>query len=218
MDKCKRITVLALLILLAACGPSVTFDAAQPSGSPALAKFPNNVQGDYISNDKASIITISDHLVLRAYDYTVKTLKDSIPFVFHLRNDTLFSNEGEDSVFATNVKINGDTMLTDVNYTDTLFMITDSSVLKKFKGHFFLNERYRSDDNRYTWGVRKLSVVKGILTLAEIGSQKDLNDMREITETTDTAVTNFAPTRKQFKQFLKTEDEEGENFTLLRHR
>ena len=217
MNGLKQMLLSTSLALLAACGPSITFDEAQPSNTKALSKFPDKARGDYISDDQASVVTISDDFVLRTYDYTVKTLKDSIPFAFHLRKDTLFSNEGEDSVFATNVKVNGDTMLTEVHYTDTLFMLTDSSVLKKFRGYYFLNERFKTE-NGYTWGVRKLSVVKGILTITEISSPKDLANLREITDTSGTTVSNFAPTRKQFREFLKAEDEEGEKFTLLRHR
>lgn len=218
MKRFKQIIIVTSLALCSACGPSVTFEEAQPSNTKALFKFPRNVQGDFISEDQASIVTISDDLVLRAYDYSVKTFKDSIPFEFHLRHDTLFSNDKEDSVFATDVKITGDTIITNVRYTDTLFMITDSSVLKKFKGYYFLNERFKTDSNVYTWSVRKLSVEKGVLTISEIGSQKDLDDLRAITETTDTTATKFAPTRKQFKQFLETkDDEEGEKFTRLRN-
>jgi hypothetical protein len=216
MKRLKQIIIVTSLALFSACGPSITFEEAQPANTKALSKFPKNVQGNFISEDQASIVTISDDIVLRAYDYTVKTAKDSLPFMLHLRHDTLFSNEGEGSVFATNVKIAGDSIITDVRYTDTLFMITDSSVLKKFKGHYFLNERFRADGNAYSWSVRKLSVEKGVLTITEIGSQKDLDDLRAITEITDTTATKFAPTRKQFKQFLETKDDgDGEKFTRI---
>ena len=175
------------------------------------------MQGEFIADDQASVVTISDDLILRKYDYIVKTTKDSIPFPFHLRNDTLFSNENGDSVFATNVKVTGDTIITNVRYIDTLFMLSDSSVLKKFKGYYFLNERFNRD-NTCTWSVRKLLVEKGVLTITEIGTPKDLDDLRTITETADSTQTNFAPSRKQFKQFLKTEGEDGEKFTRLRNR
>ncbi len=220
MSANKHILFLVSAILLLSCGryePPVTFDEAQPANTNAISAFPGSVCGEYAAVDGASILTVSGNIVTRTHDYEVKTVKDSIVPPLYLKSDTIFISGYPDSVFAANVKIYGDSLVINVHYMDTLFMLTDSSALKKFKGYYFLNERYAIDNSKYTWGVRKLSVIKGVLTLTQIGSQKDLNDLREITETDDTTVSSFAPTRRQFKQFLRYQDDEmTEQFTRIK--
>ena len=98
--------------------------------------------------------------------------------------------------------------------TDTLFSISTDNILKKFKGYYFLNKLY--NDN--AWEVNKLSLEKGVLTVASISYKDDIQKLKEITETSsDTTSTNFSLTRRQFKSFIKLDGfGEQETFTRMK--
>ena len=99
------------------------------------------------------------------------------------------------------VQVSGDTIKLHVRQADTLFLLSDSNVLKKFKGYYFLN--YRADKN--TWWVQKLSLTKGVLTIGNITDSAAISHLKQLTESPqDTTSLPFSPTKKQFKRFLQS--------------
>ena len=105
------------------------------------------------------------------------------------------------------------TVIQHANWTDTLFNISADNVLKKFKGYYFLNNRYKDS----SWEVKKLSLKKGVLTVGSVSDNDDIQKLKEITETTaDTTSTNFTLSRKQFKKFVKQDGfSKQETFILM---
>lgn len=198
-------------VLFYSCEPAATFEKPQPADIKSLTAFPKRIQGKYLAADQASILTITDKLMTRYYDFDFKEHKDSLNSSYKLVGDTLINLTDSTKV---KVILRGDTIIQHYNATDTLFSISTDNILKKFKGYYFLNHLY--NDN--AWEVNKLSLEKGVLTIASISDKGDIQKLKEISETsTDTTSTNFSLTRRQFKNFIRRDGfGEQETFTRLK--
>lgn len=98
------------------------------------------------------------------------------------------------------IKMIGDSLYYLVNYTDTIFWLSDENVLKKDKGYYFMN--IKIDEN--SWTVSKLKLKKGILTIARISTKEELELLEEINESPiDSTTYNISFTRKQFNKFVE---------------
>jgi hypothetical protein len=196
MKKIVAATIVIVALVLDSCEPAATFDKPQPDNIKSLTSFPERLQGRYLADDLTSIVTITDKLITRHYDYDYKVFKDSIGSSYKIAGDTLINlTEGTKE----KILLKGDSVTLHANWKDTLFNISADNVLKKFKGYYFLNNRY--DDN--VWEVKELSLTKGVLTVGSISDTIDIQRLKEITETTaDTISTQFSLTRRQFKKFV----------------
>jgi hypothetical protein len=210
MKKFVFASIILTAFLLNSCEPSATFDKPQPDNTSSLTSFPERISGKYLSADQASIVSVTDKLLTRHYDFDFKVHKDSIGTSHKLISDTLINlTDGTKE----KVVLKGDTVIQHANWTDTLFNISDNNVLKKFKGYYFLNSRYT--DN--AWELKKLSLKNGLLRISSISDKDDIQKLKELTETTaDTTSTHFALTRRQFKKFVKDEGfSDEETFTRM---
>ena len=199
------------LFTIPACRPPVTFDQPQPPNAKSLSFFPKRLQGDYLSSDHVSVLTISEVSAIREYDFASKLSKDSLFFnKYRLNGDTLteITNGNQKHVFVA-----GDTIYADNSGTDTLFYISTTNVLKKFKGYYFLNKLYDKD----AWTLQRLSLTGGILTLSEITDSVHINQLKEITETpADTICSNFKLNQAQFNKFISGNGfDSSEQFTRI---
>lgn len=197
MKKCIIVAVLIGPILLAGCDPAITFDKPQPDGVTPLSSFPARLQGQYTDTDQASVLTITDQLITRHYDFDFKEHKDSLDTSYQLTGDTLINlRDGTKE----HVVLQGDSIVRHESGTDTLFNISADNVLKKFKGYCFLNSRQDND----RWTVNKLALEKGVLIIGSLSAGEDLQKLNEITETPEDTVSKpFTLTRRQFKRFIR---------------
>lgn len=197
MKKLTSATIIFCTFLFNSCEPVATFDKPQPEIVKSLTSFPERLQGKYLAADQASIVTISDKLITRHYDFDFKEHKDSIRSPYKIVDDTLVNlTYGTKEI----VTFECDTVIQHANWKDTLFNISTENVLKKFKGYFFLNTRF-SD---HAWEVKKVSLKKGMLTFGSISDIDDLQKLKGITETnSDTISQPFTLPRRQFKKFVK---------------
>jgi len=209
MKKLVTSVIVTIILLLDGCEPAATFDKPQPENAKSLTSFSERLQGKYLSADQASIVTITDRLLIRQYDFDFKEHKDSMGKSYKLVGDTLiYLRDGTKE----EVIVNGDTIIQRANWTDTLFKVSADNLLKKFKGYYFLNNRY--SDN--SWEVKELSLKKGMLTVGSVSDKDDIQKLKEITETiTDTTSTNFILSRRQFKRFMR-QGGFGEQETFIR--
>jgi hypothetical protein len=205
----KKIFELLLLFAIVSCEPPVTFDQPQPSETRAMKKFPRQLFGHYLSPDGKSTIVIGEKNIYKIHDYYVYTHKDSLYKDHRIKGDTVFFDmTGNYQI----VKIKNDTVIEHVNYTDTLFKFDNSTVLKKFKGNYFLNYAW---DAPNAWTVQKLTLVKGILSIADIKTKEGIYILSAITETPkDTISYNFKTSKKQFKEFLKLDGFQDVNYYI----
>ena len=213
MKKTLAVTIVIAALMLDSCEPAATFDKPQPDHEKALASFPERIQGRYIAADHASVLTITDKLITRDYDFDSKVHKDSLGASYKITGDTLVN-----VIAGTKEKLllKGDTVTVHAYWNDTLFNISVDNILKKYKGYYFLNNRH----NDSAWEVNELSLKKGILTVGSISSQNDIQKLKAITEnTTDTTSTTFNLSRRQFKQFVRQQGfGKQETFTRMTER
>ncbi|MCC6722614.1 MAG: hypothetical protein IT243_10475 [Bacteroidia bacterium] len=185
---------------LSACEPPVTFDEPQPTDTDNLSKFPNRLQAQYLSLADNSTLLISDKLIQRIYDYDYKVHPNQLDSTSRLVGDTVIDLKTNER---TLIKHDGDSLVTHIHYIDTLFLMNYDNVVRKFKGYYFLNTRY----DKESWEVKKIQLSKGQLVISSISTKLDLDNLKEITETTQDTVPpyKFTATKKQFKKFVKAD-------------
>lgn len=198
MKRLKIISTFIILTSLFACEPPVTFDAPQPTDTYNLSKFPNRLQGQYLSLEDNSTLLISDNLIQRIYDYDYKVHPNQLGSTSKLVGDTVIDLQTNERTLITR---DGDSLVTHIHYIDTLFQMNYDNVIRKFKGYYFLNTRY----NKESWEVKKIQLSKGQLIISSISTKLDLENLKEITETTQDTIApyNFTTTKRQFKNFIK---------------
>jgi len=191
------ILFLFVTLIFTGCEPVATFDTPQPENEKSLLSFSMPIQGKYMASDQASVITITDKLIIRHFDYEHKEHKDSLGTSHKIIGDSIIDIK---NCSKEKIVLEGDTVIIHEKCIDTLFIISSENILKKFKGFFFLNKRINDKE----WEVKKISLEKGVLSIGSISSKNDIQKLKEITETSsDTISTNFSLTKRQFKNFVK---------------
>lgn len=212
MKLLKNILPIIILLSLFACEPPVTFNEPQPADTDNLLKFPNRLQGLYLSLADNSTLLIGDKLIQRIYDFDQKIHLSQLDSNSKLTGDTLVNLITHAREI---VKRDGDSLVIPVHYIDTLFQMDYDNVVRKFKGYYFLNTRY----DKTSWEVKKIELTKGELVISGISTTKDIENLKSITESTqDTAAPyKFTTTKKQFKTFIKNDGfSDSEKFVRLR--
>ncbi len=201
-----------LLMGLIACEPPVTFSEPQPTGLDNLSEFPSRLQGNYLSLEDNSMLSINDKLIQRTYDFDYKIHINQLDSTSILSGDTIFdllSNE------KTIIKREGDSLVIHVNYNETLFQLNYDNVVRKYKGYYFINNRY----DKESWEVKKMQLTKGQLIISSISTSLDLENLKEITATQQDTIApyKFTTSKKQFKKFIKNEGfSESETFVRIK--
>jgi len=203
----------AALLFISSCGPGVTFEDPQPSGSENIEKFPVHLRGMYLSNSDSSILTVTDKALIRKYDFTMVTAKKDLDTASTLNGDTVLISKTTGERMKVNV-LNDSIYLHFVS-VDTFFRISESNVLRKMKGKYFLNYAY--GDN--SWSVEKMFVTRSEIAIVEIGSAEDIDKLDSIIgKVMDTTASDlhYKPTRRQFRKFVKqTGFSNGETFVKI---
>jgi hypothetical protein len=186
-----------LALILIACEPPVAFDKPQPADVKALAGFPKNVQGNYLSIEDSSMVNVSSKMLIRSYFYTEKIHVSQLDSSQQLIGDSLFdprTGKGSLALFE------GDSIVTQINESDTLFLIDYLNVLKKFKGYYFVNIFIIPD----RWQVKKLEFSHGSLFISDLNTKEDIEQLKTLTDNVQDSVPYlFSPTKKQFKKFVR---------------
>lgn len=116
-----------------------------------------------------------------------------------IENDTLYKLNSNEKYKI--IKIN-DSLFSNYVFTDTVFNLNKTDVLKKFKGYYFLN---KSIEKTGFYEVEKLNLTKGVLNINGIETVNEISLLENITESKKDTVKPFTikPTKKQFKEFIK---------------
>jgi hypothetical protein len=213
MKQFKLILTLIMITSLFACDPSVTFNEPQPKDIKNLAKFPERLQGNYLSLADSSVLQISALLVKRIYDFNQKIHVSQLDSNAQLVGDTIINLTSNSKEF---IKREGDSIVSHVHYVDTMFQINYDNVVRKFKGYYFLNKRY----DKESWEVQKMELSKGKLMISSISDKNDIESLKTITESSEDTVApyNFTASKKQFKEFIKNNGfSDSETFVKLKH-
>jgi hypothetical protein len=198
--------------ILIGCEPTVSFVEPQPQGSANLESFPKGLHGNYLSEDGASVLSITDRCIYRTYDYEEVKTQDSVQTKSseNEKDTVLHVKSGSFELTSTRT----DSSINHVHYVDTLFQLSNENLLRKFKGYYFLNFKLSSG----SWEVNKLNLSGGKLSWGEISSQLEFNELQPYSESpSDSTAIRVKLNRKQFKDFIR---EDGfhfeETFTKIR--
>ncbi len=186
----------SLLMLLTGCNDLATFDKPQPPDSKPLATFPKRLRGSYWGTDHLSHLFITSGTIIKTYDFKglIKQL-DSTEFELH--QDTLLNKKTNERLKIT---LSGDSLSIHFPGIDTLFSISQTNILKRDKGYYFLNSKIGSNE----WSVHILSIEKGLLTIGYIKDSSEIKLLKELSENTeDSTGYHFSPTQRQFESFVK---------------
>lgn len=188
--------IITALFCITACDPVVTFDQPQPAGAGNLSHFPVRLQGIYQSTSGESRLLVGENLLIRTTDYDLVIHRNELDSTSRITGDTLIDLETNEK---TVIRFAGDSILFPVFYSDTIFAISKTQLLRKLKGRYFLNTLHEKSG----WELRELTLSKGILTMAEIGPG-GFDKIKEIIEKpTDTLPAfHIKADRKQFRQVI----------------
>jgi hypothetical protein len=181
------------------CTENITFTEPQPTKGKLLKFFPEKICGIFWNEDLGSILLINRNCMISTTDYIYrmhKTEVDSLHLTIET-NETVSTENGESYRY----EVTGDSIYLHVHFSDTVFCFSNKEILKKYKGHYFLNKQI----DTLSWEVTLFKIQNGELAFSEIETQKEIELLREITETKeDTMSRIFTPTQRQFKKFLSS--------------
>lgn len=195
----KNLTILFFVLLLISCKESlVQFTEVQPENFKNLNSFPKKLIGNYYDTENEINLEISKFIIVKKSilkdTFNVKELSE----VEILKGDTLVNTKTFEKTFVK--KIN-DTLFTNILLKDTIFSINNDNVLRKMKGHYFLNIKHSNNN----WIVKKLFLKNGLLNMNDISTKQEIEMLEEIMETKKDTALPFVikPTKKQFREFVK---------------
>ena len=190
----KLLTIIIVLTYAKSCNKAY-FERPQPNDTKNLTLVPSKLHGIYTSITDSSSLHITDKSIIRnnIEIYSIhKNELDSIESFF--TKDTIFQ---EDNI-AFDVKIFGDSLKARMTFADTLIYMPSDMMLRRYKGHYFLNKR----KSELKWEVKSITIDHKKLILSSTQTEEDINLLRQLLATSDTTLV-FNPTKKQFGQFLK---------------
>lgn len=219
----NRLTIVLLLgLALVACEDVVKFEEPQPVGKKGLNQIPGRLRGTYFSASDSTFLTINKTQIIEWVDIESRTLIDSLDIEI---DSTKITGQTSDSIqisegaYTLSFKfLPGDSVIVYYSYKYTIFEISHDHLLKRFKGHYFLN--YRRTDNN--WRVRRLTLNNDDLSFSRIRVPEDITQLKEITEVQElksdsVKVISYKlnPTRKELKRLMNHSFSETKKYKKL---
>ena len=195
-----RISIIVILVLIhVSCDNPVRFEVPQPEGRQNEKIIPKKLIGQYSSLMDSSVLTILDRLIVKSKveDFSTPLSKLDSADRAMIKHDTAYTIT--EAAVKIHVRVKGDSVFQHMEYRDTIFSDLRGDVLRKFKGHYFINHQ----TSKNGWSVTKMTKVKGGLVLGTVSKEDDIKNLRELTGTVSDTTDNFRPTKREFKQFLK---------------
>lgn len=202
-----------MAIYLVGCGDYeyVRFQVAQPEGVKESRAFQRKVKGDYINCfDPYDRLVISENMILNARTFKFKGHRSDLELDSGIVVNTnidqelrvLFESEGYE------VEIVDDTIHASLVSIDTIFIVSDNQVLKKFKGSYFLNFQEGDD----FWKVKRLNLRRDSLLIGQISPSDTLLHFDFVTKTVEidnndsTKATEYTinASKTEFKKLMKS--------------
>ena len=205
----RTFSLMLIILILVSCEESIKFEEPQPSNHVNLTRIPKQLQGSYYSISDDTYLTINDQVIVDWTDSKYKTLIDSLTLEI---DSTKIKEETDDFVnivdgrYKLNLHLFGDSVLVHYSYRDTLFEISDRHILRRFKGHYFLNYK-KSETN---WKVRRLTLNKKELSFSKVRIPADITTLQQVTgmqeiksDSGKVVGYKLKPTRKELKKLMK---------------
>lgn len=217
----KAITIFLLIVTLWSCEDPIKFEEPQPPNQNDLKRIPKKLRGSYLSTIDSTYLKIDERTIVDWTDIEFMTLVDSLEYeIDSTKIIREFANYIEviDGNVNLNFRLFGDSVLVRGSLRDTLFEISETHILRRFKGHYFLNYK-RSDAN---WKVRRLTLSKKELSFSMVRKPEDIEILKEITEVKEIKsdsgkLTGYKlkPSRKELKRLMKLSFTETKTYKKL---
>lgn len=187
--------------------PPITFHDPQPIEEENLSEFPNQLVGEYLSEDGNSRLFIDQKMIQREYDIDLKMHISELDSNYSISGDTVIDIK-ENKKWPI-IRI-GDSLQIKENGRDTLFQINEKSILRMHKNNYYLNN-YWDDEG---WGIRKVKLTKGVLMLSNI-REEEVEALRKVgKETLDSIPYKFKLENKNFLEFVKNGGFQNQEFFI----
>lgn len=212
----KKSILILLIVLLAltTCGPDVKFLVPQPQGISDLMRIPIEYFGRYKGLTDSTYITIDSFTIRKEWRTTELIQRDSLEkeLRMSIKTDTtiivkdklLLDNTSESLLL--NINFNGDSAKVRVKGFETLFAVSDSQLVREYRGFCFLN--FKTKDG--FWLVKTLSLKENFLDYSDLIDSKEIENIQGITNVasvkdTSNKVIEFRinPTKKELRRILR---------------
>jgi hypothetical protein len=174
--KIKVILILAAVSF--SCGrftESPIFPRPQPDRGIELKEIPKKLMGIYKGLPDS---VDSAHLIITDKEIIVKIVRNpnmSIAELDYAKRQNLKNTtyqEGNDSLI---VKVTADSVFQRNVHFDTLYYSSDKYLIKKFRGYYFCNQRFRDK-----WVVRTLSVTENGILISKGRTKKEIDELEDL--------------------------------------
>jgi len=202
----KRFTFQLISLVLTAffitnCANScdeVEFSEPQPEFKSKVNTFEKKYLGQYVNVDESSFITINKTSITQKY---IAHFSEAL---VKLKSDpSILFNGNEIKIDGTFYRyfMRGDSVFINMEIKDTLFSLSETTVLKEFKNSLFVNKKTACNG----WITFRIFFnEKGLLTISSFEISKDnIENVREVVDRQDSSTQYLLkPTRKEFKKNL----------------
>jgi len=189
------------------CMVEPTFTGPQPINEADRTNFKRKYQGQYWCIKDSSRLLISETNIVQHWeiDFSISKVEVDTTEGLEYRNGKLYLDAPKDTIDA---EIQGDSIVGTYQYAKTLFEISDSCLLRKFKGRYFLNTMNAERD----WSVKILELSsRHDLSISRIAGVEQISALAELTEVNtttndqgDTVEYRLSPTRRELRSILKS--------------
>jgi hypothetical protein len=193
----------------------VKFTVPQPEGAENLNEIPKPFQGEYLSLSDSSALVIDSHSISKQWSSVEVLHRDSLAHELKvpIRGDTVvhltdrIPFDSAPTHFVLNIQITNDSASIKVNAREMLFSLSDSQLVRKYKGCCFLN--YRTPDG--LWLVKTLRLKNGFLDFSDLIDSKEIDvidDFTRVTLVNDTLPVkdqeyHLTPTRRELRRIIR---------------
>ncbi|MDH5684335.1 MAG: hypothetical protein OEZ20_07720 [candidate division WOR-3 bacterium] len=206
----KLIYFLLIGLSFLACEESMKFEEPQPKDRNDLNQIPRKLRGTYSSESDKTFLTINNEQIIEWAEIVTRTMIDSLDLEIDstkINELTTDSIQIIDGTYNLGFKfLPKDSVIIYYSYRDTIFEISNEHILRRFKGHYFLNYKQTEND----WRIRRLTLDRGKLSFSKVRVPEDITVLKEITELEEIKSDSgkvigykLKPTRRELKQLMK---------------
>ncbi len=223
----KLIPILLVVFLtLTTCGPDVKFVEPQPQGASNLLRIPKEYFGRFKGLTDSTYITVDSFFIRKEWRTTELIQRDSLEkelkqpikcdTTIVVKDRQLLDNTLESLLL--DIKFNGDSANVRVKGFETLFAVSDSQLVREYKGYCFLN--FRTKDG--CWLVKTIKVSSNFLDFSDLIDTNEIENIRSITKVISVKDTankiiefHINPTMNELRRILRKKKIENRYIRIL---
>lgn len=183
----RFLTILFSLFILTTCGPQVKFVQPQPKDGKNLSRIPQEYYGKYTCLKDSSFLVVDSVSVVSYWISEEIIPRDSIVEIerdlkLTIRRDTqIYVSEKKENWLSNglylDIKFKGDSVKVNVKAENKIFEISDSQLVRKYKGYCFLNAKTTDG----TWFVKVLHQKGNTLNFDDLLDTEQVKKLKGVT-------------------------------------